>query len=202
MNDAAKILADAAQEFDPKANPRDATYRSLVWLAKKMRTKGEVLDVVTVGVYNGRVPAHILGNVEEARLCCVDTWGGGVAPRDARAVLARADWRAVKEIACKNLKPFKRRVTILEALSDEAAGNFADESADLVIVDGTRLSVPDDLGHWWRTVVQGGALAGTHYGSRRHGLVKVSVDALAFALNLEVQHLRGKVWVIKKPVTE
>jgi predicted O-methyltransferase YrrM len=198
---AESILAQAAAEFDPKARTRDHATRSLVWLAKRLRGKSDVIDVVAVGVGDGRLAATILGNVPQARLSAVDTWSGGLSPRDPRKALDRAGWRKLREIAAAHLRPFRKRLTVLEVSSSEAAGNYSDESVDLVVIDGARMQLADDLDHWWRTVCEGGAIAGTNYGSRRHGLVKVAVDALAYAHGLEVETLRGKVWVLRKPKT-
>jgi len=70
------------------------------------------------------------------------------------------------------------RVKFVQGHSDACAGQFADESVDLIFVDAdhSQSGVLKDLAAWEPKIKPGGIIAGHDYGSRRHPGVALAVD--------------------------
>lgn len=120
--------------------------------------------VTEVGVQFGRLSQFILDNCKPKFLLLVDAWKALPGQENDPAMVdnlthEKRYQEVVKRFAGDN------RVVINRNLSVDAAWNVANESQDLVYLDGdhSRHGIGTDIEAWWPKVRPGGILAGHDY---------------------------------------
>ncbi len=133
-----------------------------------------------LGSYIGESARFILETAgPESTLVCVDTFNGSPDPNDLAAQAIRLvspdEMRGAFEY---NTRDLKDRITLIQADSQETAGQFEDGSFDLVYIDAdhTYRGVKRDIEAWRSKVRPGGILCGHDYGAPNYEGVKRAVD--------------------------
>ena len=131
-----------------------------------------------IGVARGRFAEHLCKTIPNVRLLCVDPWRA--YPGNPRSQpQARQD--ACFAEATARLRPFD--VTIVRAMSLDAATDVTDGTLDFVFIDGNhrRDYVLSDLHAWSPKVRAGGIVSGDDYYAFKHGGVIEAVEAFTQA---------------------
>ena len=180
-------------------------------ITKHMPDENPVM--VEVGVFKGHLAEHLLGRVPSLRWHGVDNWlSADDQPEDYKTTgdtHANATpeqvvrWRAE---AHNTLKRFEKRASIHEKSSVEAAPDFADESIDIVFLDGDHsyAGCLADLRAWWPKVRPGGWLGGHDYANPdprfRYGVMVVkAVTEFANEVGLKYDLSGGMTYWFRKP---
>ena len=132
-------------------------------------------NAVEVGVKEGLFSAHNL-NWWQGQYYGVDAWATasrlpGCSGRERAACNNFHDARAVDhryDLARRHTKPWTHRVTLLRALSTDAAASFQDGFFDWIYIDAlhTYDAVSEDLRAWWPKLREGGLFSGDDYGDK------------------------------------
>lgn len=162
-----------------------------------------VKRIIELGVYRGDNARKLRGAFPDADLHLVDAWkhlwdSGPMM----RANPTQAHW---DRMLAKIRADFKgdSRVSIHRMLIENAPAKFADESADIVYIDGDHRyeSVKRDILDWLPKVRPGGLLAGHDY--KNHGGGKGVVKAVNELFSPdEFAVYRYRLWVYRKPKVE
>lgn len=132
--------------------------------ARMVREACNGAEFVEVGSWKGRSAAFMgveIANSGKAIEFTTIDWGKGSGDKshvdDPDIVNG-----TLMETLERNLAPVSDHVRVLQANSVEAAAEFADQSLDLVFLDGSHDcdSVKADIAAWWPKVRPGGVLGG------------------------------------------
>lgn len=152
---------------------------------------------VEIGSWRGKSTCYlgvvIANSGKDIQLDCVDTWKGSLTEdvhQNDPAVINDTLYDEFLE----NVKPFPF-VKPIRATSMEAAAQYADESLDFVLIDGSHEyeDVIDDITEWLKKVKPGCMLAGDDY--EWPGVKRAVTELLPTA---EVIHGPG-LWIYMKP---
>lgn len=159
--------------------------------------------IVEVGVYGGATLLHLAEMAERLghRLVGVDPWEKAAPTTidneevaDFTRFAAQLRWNIEQAVRMLNYQ----HVQVVHDFSLGAAPAFADNSIDLVILDGDHgyQAVTDDLAAWWPKIKPGGKLWADDYD---HDGVQRAIDQFA-----ERQGLQGELWqrqyIVDKPL--
>jgi hypothetical protein len=171
--------------------------------ATLMRTLPHGGRVVEVGVEVGLFARVILEENQPRELFLVDAWahqpGTGWEAGDPSARFdLDENFRQVTELFSAD-----PRVTIVRALSVDAAATFEDGSLDIVYIDADHTRAGEDMRAWWPKVRPGGWLCGHDYtdGMYKWITVKADVDQWISETGLPLALTRDlwTSWVVRKP---
>ena len=124
-----------------------------------------------VGVAYGFHARHLLSNIPDLKYSGVDPYMAGYDNADAFVGDVQCVFEGVPGDPMDSLflavsetleAAFPSRSQLIRQASPDAAGSVADESQDVVFIDGNHLfdAVLADLEAWWPKVAQGGLLIG------------------------------------------
>lgn len=129
--------------------------------------------ICEVGVAYGYHAEQILENMREVEYQGVDPYRAGYDPQDSfvadvAAMYSDEPQRAMDrlfKVVADKLNWYDGRANLLRLPSAIAASRFADESFDLIYIDGdhTYAAVTADLGAWYGKVRPGGVLCGDDF---------------------------------------
>ncbi len=159
-----------------------------------------------VGVFRGNFSRILLDGYDFGRFYCIDSWRHLSGQRDISNTSDEIHEQNY-EAALRLLSPHLYHVTILRALSSEAAARFSDESLDFVYIDADHSyrGCREDLRAFYPKVKPGGIFAGHDYldGSLPEADfgVKSAVDEFCLEnsiLDLFVSSDMWPSWLIRK----
>jgi predicted O-methyltransferase YrrM len=141
-----------------------------------------------IGVAYGDNAIDMLDCMPELHLYLIDPWTG----------TKRSDrfYESVRTKAYENLAPYRERITIINATSEQAAPVIDERSLDFCYIDGDHRydAVMLDIILWGRRVKYGGILSGHDYvRTRKHG-VKRAVDDYFKYHHMGLKVRRGNWW--------
>ena len=125
---------------------------------------------VEVGSWRGRSTAYMAVNIvnsgKKIKFDAVDTWRGSDEPEHKNDPAIIND--TLYQEFLTNMEPVKDIVNPIRATSMEAVKQYADESLDFVLIDGSHEyeDVKNDINEWMKKVKSGGMIAGddcSHY---------------------------------------
>jgi predicted O-methyltransferase YrrM len=159
--------------------------------------------VVEIGVYVGRLSCRLLAADPRIHLHMVDPW----APTQSAAYKQSGDDRALDDAAehllsfgeaLRAVEPYQGRYTVQRMTSEQACRLYADESVDMVFIDGDHSyqGCANDIRLWWPKVCIGGVLAGHDYRSDKDFGVIQAVQE--FRGQREVRLGANYTWFITK----
>jgi len=151
---------------------------------------------VEIGVDEADTSAKLLAALPSLEMLLVDPYH--LLPGLGPAAVARK--RRVFDSAAERTQAFRDRATFILQTGVQAARHAANESLDLVFVDGDHLqeAVSADISAWWPAVRRGGILAGHDYTGRDLGVVRAAND-FAVRVDLPLQ-LAPEMWWLEKPL--
>lgn len=140
-------------------------------------------SVVEIGVERAHYTKHLLAALPDAKVYGVDPW---LAYKGYREHVTQEKLDGFYAEAQQRIAEFGDRGLLIRAASVEAAAGFADESIDVVYIDGnhTLPFVIPDLAAWVPKVRSGGMVCGHDYGRRRVGHVREAVIAWTNAYDI------------------
>lgn len=159
--------------------------------------------VVEIGVYVGRLSRRLLEAHPGIFLHMVDPW----APTGKQAYAASGDFMANQDArqqmavmaqAVAEVYPHQGRYTIQRMTSEQASKLYADESVDLVFIDGDHSyeGCSTDIRLWWPKVKPGGILSGHDYRTDKdYGVIRAVQE---FKGERELRLGRNHTWFITK----
>jgi len=165
------------------------------WLIDQIQLHNYQIGV-EVGSMEGATAHKLLKYCPKLKLICVDLWKHDYAILSDYCKEIYVDWDfdEIKKKFDDNIKPFKRRVTILQGLSWEMADKVQDGSLDFVFIDADHSyeSVKKDIIAWVPKLKPGGLLSG--HDIHLEGVLKAVKELTVNWTDTEVNH----VWCCKK----
>lgn len=146
---------------------------------------------VELGVATARFAEQVLSRNNQMNYVGIDAW---------------ADHHddAEMKYASSKLRIFGRRVKLRREFFSKAVTKFADESCDVIYVDGYAHTGQDDgktLRDWWPKVKSGGVFSGHDYDEKWPKTI-AAVDAFAESIGATVEVIKDEPyssWIIRKP---
>lgn len=129
-------------------------------------------NLLDIGTYEGRSAKFMLEAIPDAHVTCVDPFTGSM----------HLEMHDVKNRCYRNLKPYGKRVKILELRSEDALPVLfqAGKIFDFIYVDGDHKyeAVKRDLEMAWRILAEGGIMCMDDYTWSRHDVVGRPKEAI------------------------
>lgn len=152
---------------------------------------------VEVGVFYGRTAAFMAVEIKNRGLSvtydAVDHFNGSAEHGDLSATMYKK--------CLQNLEPVKDYVNVYRLSSEEAVGNYKDDSLDFVFIDASHdyQSVLNDMRMWYPKVKAGGIFAGDDHQPAWPGVIQ-AVQEFANEVGLEFIVVPTTChWLMRKP---
>lgn len=159
--------------------------------------------VAEVGAHTGAFSSQIIAACRPRLFLAIDAWRfiPGEYERDPMNRRER-NFRAAEQ-RCRQGVGTASQVAVVNALSEEAALMFADESMDAVYLDAdhTEPGIRGDIERWWPKIRSQGVLAGHDYTERDWIDVIPVVDEFVEREGLELRLSTEAIpsWAVVKP---
>lgn len=156
--------------------------------------------IAEIGVWQGRSLSFI-GSVcqqNQNQLYAIDHWSGSDDQYND-AYRNQLETRDIKNIFRKNMSTRGIPVECVDHPSQHAAQQFAQQSLDMVFLDGSHdyASVKQDIMLWFPLVRHGGTLAGHDFKEKHQGLIQ-AVTECGKIFNVNIQRGPGSIWYFIK----
>lgn len=128
-----------------------------------------------VGVRSGVTTGYLLNRFPKLHMIAVDLWKPQPSTGEAgNEDYADWDFAKIRAEFTERIKPYAKRVTVIEADSVAAATKIADHSLDFVFIDANHgySAVKADIAAWIGKVRLGGVLCGHDYWDRFPGVAQ------------------------------
>jgi hypothetical protein len=151
-----------------------------------LKDKPNINNLVEIGSHLGESTTIFLGFENIHSIHCVDPWNQN--PIYEKIFDARLE-DFIKNNRCKKLK----------TISTKACSRFANESIDMVYIDGNHDydNVKTDISVWYPKLISGGILAGHDY-SIDHPGTKQAIDEFILNKNTSLKTFLDHSWYIIK----
>ena len=186
---------------EPYNKPIEWASKRLIKVINKHFTS-RTIYAAEVGVWRGRNAYHLLKEIPNLKLWCIDPYIRDLV--DPHLLNVSVDVMDAKCLAFHTLEQYKERVRWILLKSTQAAKWFNPSSFHFVYLDGDHKyeSVKEDIETWWPLIRNGGIMAGHDYQGMKDRIgvygVKRAVHEFFGGDKVNTFPDKSRVWWVKK----